>query len=153
MMKSAVFPGSFDPVTLGHLSVVEAVAPLFDKLYVAIGVNADKQGCFPLEQRKEWLRIALSSYENIEIIDYKGLTIDLCRQLEAPYLIRGLRNGIDFQYEKDMAEANRLLWPDLQTIFVPTRPEYSCISSSVVRDVFRHGGDCSSFLPKGVTLK
>ena len=91
--------------------------------------------------------------KNIEIIDYKGLTVDLCRQLEAPYLIRGLRNGIDFQYEKDMAEANRLLWPDLQTIFVPTLPEYSCISSSVVRDVFRHGGDYSRFLPKGVTLK
>ena len=152
-MKSAVFPGSFDPVTLGHLSVVEAVAPLFDKLYVAIGVNADKSGCFPLEKRKEWLRLALSSFQNIEIIDYKGLTVDLCRQMEAPYLIRGFLNGIDFQYEKDMAEANRLLWPDLQTIFVPTRPEYSCISSSVVRDVFRHGGDCLRFLPKGVTLK
>ena len=152
-MKIAVFPGSFDPVTLGHLSVIEVAAPLFDKLYIAIGVNADKLGCFPIEKRKQWLQQVLSSFENIEIIDYNGLTVDLCQQLGAHYLIRGLRNVVDFQYEKDMAEANRKLWPALQTIFIPTLPEYSCISSSVVRDVFSHGGDCSTFLPKGVILK
>ena len=152
-MKIAVFPGSFDPVTLGHLSVIEAVAPLFDKIYVAIGVNADKPGCFPVEQRKQWLQQVLSSFDNIEIIDYNGLTVDLCKTLNAKFLVRGLRNVIDFQYEKDMAEANRKLWSELQTLFIPTLPEYSCISSSVVRDVFRHGGDCSQFVPKGVNLK
>ena len=94
-----------------------------------------------------------SSFDNIEIIDYNGLTVDLCKTLNAKFLVRGLRNVIDFQYEKDMAEANRKLWPELQTLFIPTLPEYSCISSSVVRDVFRHGGDCSQFLPKGVKLK
>ena len=88
-----------------------------------------------------------------EIIDYNGLTVDLCKTLNAKFLVRGLRNAIDFQYEKDMAEANRKLWSELQTLFIPTLPEYSCISSSVVRDVFRHGGDFSQFLPKGVKLK
>ena len=108
-MKIAVFPGSFDPVTLGHLSVIEAVAPIFDKLYVAIGVNADKPGCFPVEKRKQWLQQVLSSFNNIEIIDYNGLTVDLCKTLNAKFLVRGLRNVLDFQYEKDMAEANRKL--------------------------------------------
>ena len=149
----AVFPGSFDPITRGHLSVLEAVLPLFDIVYVAIGVNAAKQGCFLVEQRKQWIRQAVGENKKVEIIDYNGLTIDLCKQLEAPYLIRGLRNSIDFQYEKDIAEANQLLWPDLETIFIPTRPELACISSSVVRDVFKHGGDCSAFLPEGVILR
>lgn len=148
----AVFPGSFDPITKGHVAVLEAALPLFDKIYVAIGINAAKQGCFPLEQRKVWIRQALPQTDKIEVIDYDCLTVDLCKKLNVRYLIRGLRNASDFQYEKDIAEANRLLWPELETLFFPTRPELSCISSSVVRDVYRHGGDCSDFLPKGVTL-
>lgn len=148
----AVFPGSFDPITRGHLSVLDAALPLFDTIYVAIGVNAAKQGCFPIEKRKTWIRQAIGNEPRVEIVDYNGLTVDLCKQLDAPYIIRGLRNSIDFQYEKDIAEANRLLWPALETVFIPTRPELACISSSVVRDVFKHGGDCSSFLPEGVIL-
>lgn len=148
----AVFPGSFDPITRGHLAVMNAALPLFDKIYVAIGVNAEKQGCFSLEQRKAWIRACVDDNEKVEVIDYNGLTVDLCKKLNATYLIRGLRNPTDFQYEKDIAEANKLLWPELETIFIPTRPEFSSISSSVVRDVYRHGGDCSSFLPDEVVL-
>lgn len=148
----AVFPGSFDPITRGHLAVLNATLPLFDKIYVAIGVNADKRGCFSLEQRKEWIRACVEQNEKVEVIDYDCLTVDLCKRLNAKYLVRGLRNPIDFQYEKDIAEANKVLWPELETIFIPTRPEYSCISSSVVRDVYRHGGDCSHFLPEGICL-
>ena len=145
-MKIAVFPGSFDPVTLGHLSVIEAVAPLFDKIYVAIGVNADKPGCFPVEQRKQWLQQVLSSFDNIEIIDYNGLTVDLCKSLNAKFLVRGLRNAIDFQYEKDIAEANRRLAPEIETIFLLSSPELAHVSSSLVRELYHHQGNYSDYV-------
>lgn len=148
----AVFPGSFDPITKGHLAVLEAAVPLFDTIYMAIGINADKKGMFPIEQRKAWIRQCAAAFSNVEVIDYDGLTADLCKSLNAKYIIRGLRNPNDFQYEKDIAEANRLLWPELETLFFPTRPELSCISSSVVRDLHHHGGDCSAFLPEGILL-
>ena len=148
----AVFPGSFDPITKGHLAVLEAAVPLFDTIYMAIGINADKKGMFPIEQRKAWIRQCTAAFSNVEVIDYDGLTADLCKRLDARYIIRGLRNPNDFQYEKDIAEANRLLWPELETLFFPTRPELSCISSSVVRDLHHHGGDCTAFLPEGILL-
>lgn len=148
----AVFPGSFDPITKGHFAVLEAAVPLFDTIYMAIGINADKKGMFPIEQRKAWIRQCTAAFSNVEVIDYDGLTADLCKRLDARYIIRGLRNPNDFQYEKDIAEANRLLWPELETLFFPTRPELSCISSSVVRDLHHHGGDCSAFLPEGILL-
>ena len=152
-MKTAVFPGSFDPVTKGHIAVLNAVLPLFDKIYVAIGVNADKSGCFPVEKRKLWLQQCLMPNDKVEIIDYQCLTIDLCEQLDAHFIIRGIRNPIDFQYEKDIATANKQLCPGLETIFVATEPELSHVSSSLVRDVFRHHGNVSHFIPEGIRLE
>ncbi|MBO4645096.1 MAG: pantetheine-phosphate adenylyltransferase [Bacteroidales bacterium] len=151
-MKIAVFPGSFDPITRGHQAVLESAMPLFDRIYVAIGVNAAKQGFFSIEQRKRWIRQAFPMNDNLEIIDYDILTVDLCRQLNAGFILRGLRNSNDFIYENEIAQANRHLNPEVQTLFFTTPPELSFVSSSIVRDVYRHHGDYSAFVPQGVVL-
>lgn len=149
-MKIAVFPGSFDPITKGHEAVLRAALPLFDKIYIAIGVNADKTGMFSIQQRKEWIRQCFSNENNVEIIDYNGLTIELCRKLQARFIIRGIRNPLDFQYERDIAQANKQLNPNVETVFFVTDGRYAHISSSIVRDVYRHHGDCSDFIPENV---
>lgn len=151
-MKIAVFPGSFDPITKGHVAVLQAALPLFDKVYVAIGVNADKSGFFPLEQRKRWIEKCFAKTDKVEVVDYNGLTVELCRRLGAEYIIRGVRNPSDFQYEKDIAQANSHLCREVKTLFFMPDDELSYISSSIVRDVFKHHGDCSDFLPEEFTL-
>lgn len=147
IMKIAIFPGSFDPITKGHVAVIEAALPLFDKIYIAVGVNANKNSLFPLEKRKAWINSCFKGNDKIEVIDYDGLTIDLCRQLNARYILRGLRNMIDFQYENDIAHANKQLAPEIETIFFTTGLAYSHISSTIVRDLYSHHGDCSAFVP------
>ena len=151
-MRIAVFPGSFDPITKGHEAVLRAALPLFDKIYIAIGVNADKKGMFPVEQRKAWIRTCFAGENNVEVVDYDGLTIDLCKKLQAEFIIRGIRNPLDFQYERDIAQANKQLCPTVETVFFVTDGACAHISSSIVRDVYRHAGDCSAFLPKNVVL-
>ena len=146
----AVFPGSFDPITKGHVALVKSALPLFDTIYVAIGVNGDKTGFFPLEDRKEWIRQCFKNEPKVQVVDYQCLTIDLCRQLGASYILRGIRNPLDFQYENDIAQANRNLCPEVETMFFTTPPEYAHISSSIVRDVFRHRGDWQQFVPEEV---
>ena len=148
-MRKAVFPGSFDPVTLGHLDIINRGLPLFDEIIVAIGVNADKKYMFTLEERKKFLEETFKDVSNIKIIDYTGLTIDLCEKMDAAFILRGLRNPADFEFEKAIAHTNRKL-SKIETVFLLTAANTSYISSSIVRDVIRNGGDYTLLVPEAV---
>lgn len=151
-MKIALFPGSFDPVTLGHENIVQRALPLFDKIVIGIGVNSEKRYLFPLEERIKFLEQCFAGNPKIEICQYAGLTGDFCREIGAEYLLRGIRNSIDFQYESDIARANREIF-GLETLFLATDGEYAHISSSLVRDLYCHGGNYQRYIPKSVTLR
>ena len=148
-MKKAVFPGSFDPVTLGHLDIINRGLPLFDEIIVAIGVNAEKKYMFTLEQRKKFLEETFKNVPNIKIVDYTGLTIDLCEKMDAAFILRGLRNPADFEFEKAIAHTNRKL-SKIETVFLLTAANTSYISSSIVRDVIRNAGDYTLLVPEAV---
>lgn len=150
MQNIAVFPGSFDPVTRGHESVVRRALPLFDKIIVAIGENAGKEGYFPIERRLEWLKKTFGDEPKIEIRSYAGLTVRLCRETGAGYILRGLRTSADFEFERGIGQMNRNIDPGIETVFLLCNPEYTALSSSIVRDIHRHGGDISGFLPEKV---
>ncbi|MBK9291237.1 MAG: pantetheine-phosphate adenylyltransferase [Bacteroidetes bacterium] len=152
MSKIAVFPGSFDPVTLGHYHLVLRAMPLFDQLVVAIGHNAQKQYFFPLGKRLEWLSSIFKDYPKVSIDHYEGLTVDYCRRIGAGYILRGLRTSADFEFERGIGQVNRMLDADIETVFLLTSPELTPITSSIVRDVYRSGGDVSPFLPPGLNL-
>ncbi|NEN22415.1 pantetheine-phosphate adenylyltransferase [Cryomorpha ignava] len=152
MARIAVFPGSFDPITKGHENLIRRALPLFDKVIVAIGVNADKKYMFSLEERKEWIRQTFSFAENFEVGSYEGLTVNYCRSVNANYIIRGLRNAEDFQFESSIAQMNRELAAEIDTVFLVTSPEYSAYSSSIVRDILRNDGDVSKFIPNSIQL-
>lgn len=145
-MRIAVFPGSFDPLTKGHEEIVRKAVPLFDKIYVAVGENANKQSCFTLEQRLLWIRRSFSDEPSVEVAVYEGLTIDFCRKVNARFIVRGLRNSLDFQYEKDIAEANRHLAPEVETIFLLSSPALAHVSSSLVRELYHHHANYSEYL-------
>jgi len=152
-MKTAVFPGSFDPFTLGHFDVLQRALSLFDKVIIAIGDNKNKKTLFPVEARKAMIEQAIQEYsEKVEVMVYENLTIDFCQQQNAQFIIRGIRTVSDFDFENMVAQANYKLSPEVQTIFFPSRPEHSFISSSVVRDVLLHGGDVSDFIPAGMSI-
>lgn len=148
--KTAVFAGSFDPITLGHESVIRRALPLFDKIIVAIGINADKKGMFPLETRLEFIRELFKDDPKVEVDTYTNLTADYCKTKGARFLLRGLRTAADFEFERIVGHSNKLLEPHLETIFLLTDNAYSYINSSVVRDILKHGGDASGFLPSSV---
>jgi len=148
-MKKAVFPGSFDPITLGHVDIIKRALPLFDEIILAIGTNADKKYMYSLETRKQFLETTFKDYSNIIVKTYKGLTVDFCKAENASFIIRGLRNTNDFNYEQSIAQTNNKL-SGVESIFIMTAPELSNISSSIVRDVIRNGGDFRSFVPKAV---
>ena len=152
MAKIAVFPGSFDPITLGHESIIQRALPLFDKVIVAIGVNSNKQGFFSIEKRKTWIENIFSGEKKVEVKSYKGLTIDLCKQEKANYILRGLRTSADFEFERVIAQMNRSMNDHIETIFILSTPELSAINSTVIRDIIRNGGDASKFIPKGITI-
>lgn len=145
-MKIAVFPGSFDPMTKGHEEIVRMALPLFDKILIAIGDNPDKKCMFPIEKRIHWIQQVFQSEQKIEVVKYQGLTIDFCRQMGASYMIRGLRNALDFQYEYDIAEANRRLAPEVETMFFLSTPPFAHLSSSLVRELFHHHADYSEYV-------
>lgn len=151
-MKIAVFPGSFDPITRGHESIVNRASDLFDIIYVAIGVNAQKSYLFPLEKRIRFIETTFKSNPKIKVVNYQELTVKLCQELGAKYILRGLRNASDLDYEFPISFANRIMDPDIESIFLATEPEFSAINSSIVRDIFKHGGDIKSFIPDGVEL-
>lgn len=146
-MKIAVFPGSFDPITLGHIDLVERAIPLFDKVIVAIGVNSQKKCLFSLDQRKSWLEKVFESHPNVEIDHFQGLTVNFCKEVGAKYLLRGLRNASDFDYEKTISQLNSIIGDDLETVFYISKPAYSHISSTIVREIIKGKGDVSSFVP------
>ncbi len=145
-MKRAVFPGSFDPITLGHYDIINRSLGLFDEIIVAIGVNTEKKYMFSLEERKRFIAKAFSGKSNVKVMHYEGLTIDFCKQQEAGFMLRGLRNPSDFEFEKAIAHMNKSL-SGIETIFLLASPEKSYISSSIVRDVIKHGGDYTGLVP------
>ena len=150
-MKKAVFPGSFDPITIGHVDIVKRGIKVFDEIIIAVGDNTDKKYMFPKEKRVEFVKQTFNNYDNIKIESYDGLTVDFCKKNNIEFMIRGLRNPADFEFEKSIALTNREL-TDIETIFFLTSPENSFISSSIVRDLIRNSGDYKLFIPKGITL-
>jgi pantetheine-phosphate adenylyltransferase len=147
-MKIALFPGSFDPVTKAHVDIVERSLPLFDKVYIGIGANSSKQGFLSLAKREEMLRAVFKEESKIHIVAYEGLTIDFCRSINAAYMIRGIRTVSDFEYEKAIAQMNHALAPEIESIFIVSKPGYSSISSTIVREIMKYNGDVSKFIPK-----
>ena len=152
MEKIALFPGSFDPITLGHTSIIKRALPLFDQIIIAIGVNSQKKSMFPMEKRKEWIENAFRSEPKISVESYTGLTVDFCKQKNAAFILRGLRNQQDFEFERSIAQMNKQLNPNIETVFLFTELEYAAINSSIVRDIVRNGGDVRKFIPDTVTL-
>ena len=150
MIKKAVFPGSFAPFTKGHESVVLRALPLFDEIVIAVGTNSDKNEYFSLEERYKWILQVFTNEPKISVQKYEGLTIDFCEKVKANYILRGLRNSSDFKYEKGIAQMNRSMKKHIDTIFIITEPEVSHISSTLVRDVVKNGGNVSQFVPEGV---
>lgn len=152
MNRTALFPGSFDPFTAGHLNILARALTMFDNVVVAIGINQDKVDFFTNSQKKDIIRQATAGMDRVSVIEYDGLTVDVCRELGIHHVVRGVRNMLDFENERAIADANRRMAPDIETIIIPTAQEFAHISSSAVRDIIRHHGDTSLFLPGGVRL-
>ena len=151
--KIAVFPGSFDPFTLGHESILLRAMDLFDKIIVGIGSNTHKNTFFSAEQRLEMLRELFAENPKVEVMYYDDLTTEFCKRVGAKYMLRGLRTSSDFEYEKVIAQVNQAMLPEVESLFMLTLPEHTAINSSVVREIMRYGGDVSKFVPKGINLQ
>lgn len=152
MKRTALFPGSFDPFTAGHLNILKRALTMFDEVIVAIGINQDKRGFYSNEKKLEIIQQAIKGMENVKVIEYSNLTIDTCHELGVRHIVRGVRNMLDFETERSIADANRRLAPDIETVIIPTAQEFAHISSSAVRDILKHNGDASAFLPEGIKL-
>lgn len=152
MKKIAVFPGSFDPITCGHASVIRRSVPLFDKIIVAIGVNTLKDTYFDLDTRIKMIQAVFADCEKVEVQSYSGLTTDYCREVNARFLLRGLRTSADFEFERAIAQVNKMMLPKIESVFLLTTPEHTPINSTIVRDIILHGGDASKFLPAALNM-
>jgi len=150
--KVAVFPGSFDPITLGHVSIVNRALPLFDEIIIAIGVNTEKKHMFSVEQRKSWIKACFPGNKKIRVDVYEGLTVDYCHAHQANFILRGLRTAADFEFERGIGQINRRLNTNIETVFFLTESHLTPITSSIVRDVIRHGGDISGLVPDQVKV-
>lgn len=148
MSKIAVFPGSFDPITVGHVELVQRALPLFDRIIVAIGVNSQKKYLFSLEERLHWLEQVFKDEPKVEVGQFEGLTAHYAKEIGAQYLLRGLRNASDFDYEKTISQLNNIVGEGIETLFLISQPAYSHISSTIVREIIKGGGDASPFLPE-----
>jgi pantetheine-phosphate adenylyltransferase len=146
-MKIALFPGSFDPVTKAHVDIVKRSVGLFDKMYIGVGANSSKKGLLSIETREQMLRAVFQHDDRIHIVAYEGLTVNFCKSIGATYMIRGIRTVSDFEYEKAIAQMNHALMPDIESIFIVSKPGYSSISSTIVREIMRHNGDVAQFIP------
>jgi len=150
LKRTAVFPGSFDPITTGHVDLILRALPLFDEIIVAIGVNSQKQTLFELNKRKDWIKNVFKNEPRIRVDSFEGLTVHFCKKAGANYLIRGLRNASDFDYEKTISQLNHIVGDNIETVFLISRPEFSHISSTIVREIIKGGGNAKPFLPSGV---
>lgn len=152
MKRIALFPGTFDPITIGHVNLIERAMHLFDEIVIGIGHNSSKSTLFSLEKREEWIKTIFKNDSKVRVQPYEGLTVSFCNEIGAQYILRGLRNMSDFDYEKNIAQMNKLVNPNVETIFLMCDPAYTPISSSVVRDLIRNGGDAGPYVPKEVIL-
>ena len=152
MSRIAIFPGSFDPITKGHEDIVRRSIPLFDEIIVAIGVNSSKNYMYSLELRLQWIKATFTDCKNIKVIQYEGLTVNACKKHQVKFILRGLRNSNDYEYEKSIAMMNQSMELDIETIYLNTQPEYAAISSTIVRDIIKNRGNALPFLASGVRL-
>ncbi|MEZ7838143.1 MAG: pantetheine-phosphate adenylyltransferase [Flavobacteriales bacterium] len=152
MSRIAIFPGSFDPITKGHEDIVRRAIPLFDEIIVALGVNSSKNYMYSLEQRLQWIKATFSDCKSVKVIQYEGLTIEACKKHQVKFILRGLRNSNDYEYEKSIAMMNQAMAKDIETIYLNTQPEYAAISSTIVRDIIKNQGNALPFLASGVRL-
>jgi pantetheine-phosphate adenylyltransferase len=148
MQRICLFPGTFDPVTLGHVDIINRALPLFDKIYVGIGINTSKSPMFSAEQRMKWVADIYANEPRVVSVIYEGLTINYCKIIHANFILRGIRYVSDFEYEKTIADANRTLDNKIETVFLTGEPKYTSVASTIVRDIIRNGGDASPFLPE-----
>lgn len=153
MKKIAVFPGSFDPFTIGHEAIIRRAMSLFDEIIIAVGANALKRNFYSLETRKEMINKVFETEPRVRVDHYEGLTVDFCRENGAGYLLRGLRTAADFEFERAIGQVNKSIAPDIETVFLLTVPEHSFINSTIVRDIIKSGGDASKFVPQSINLK
>jgi pantetheine-phosphate adenylyltransferase len=153
MKKIAVFPGSFDPFTIGHEAIIRRAMSLFDEIIIAVGANALKKNFYSLETRKQMISKVFENDSNVKVDHYEGLTVDYCRKMGAGYLLRGLRTAADFEFERAIGQVNKAMAPGIESVFLLTVPEHSFINSTIVRDIIKSGGDASRFVPSAIILK
>jgi pantetheine-phosphate adenylyltransferase len=152
MKRIAVFPGSFDPITKGHESVILRSLGLFDTIIVAVGKNSEKKYMFPLEQRIQWIKDVFTNNPQIIIDSYEGLTTEFCKKNNANFILRGLRTSADFEFERSISQMNKKMFPEVETVFLIALPEYNALSSSIIRDIYRNHGDITPFIPDKIKL-
>lgn len=152
MDRIAIFPGSFDPFTIGHESIVKRALPLFDKIVIMIGYNANKKSFYPIEKRLKWIKQVFQNENKIEVQIFDGLTVDFCKIVNAKYILRGIRTSSDFEYERAIAQVNKKMHPEIESVFLLTLPEHTPVMATIVRDIVFHGGDISMFIPKSLNM-
>ena len=152
MNRTAVFPGSFDPFTVGHEALVRRALPLFEKVIIAVGENAEKKNLFSIEMRLKMISKVFEGESRVEVVPFSGLTVDFCRKHNAGYIVRGLRTSADFEYERALGQMNRTMAPEVDTIFLLTSTEHTPVNSTIVRDIIKHGGDASPFVPAAIKI-
>lgn len=152
MNKAAVFPGSFDPFTVGHEAIVKRAIPLFDQIIIAVGENAEKKNLFSIDDRLKMITAVFSDVEKVVVMKFSGLTVDFCRRQNARYIVRGLRTAADFEYERALGQMNRKMAPEIETVFLLTGTEHTPVNSTIVRDIIRNGGDASMFVPSAINI-
>lgn len=152
MERIAIFPGSFDPFTIGHESIVHRALPLFDKIVIMVGFNSSKKQAFPVNKRLQWIKQVFQDEPRVQVETHEGLTVDFCKKVNARYILRGLRTSADFEYERAIAQVNKKMHPQIESVFLLTMPEHTPINSTIVRDIILHGGDASMFLPKAINV-
>jgi pantetheine-phosphate adenylyltransferase len=153
MKKTAVFPGSFDPFTIGHEGIVTRALSIFDEIIIAVGANALKKSFYSVETRKQMIKTVFINEPRIKVVHYEGLTVDFCRSSGALFILRGLRTAADFEFERAIAQVNKVMAPEVESVFILTIPEHSHVNSTIIRDIISSGGDASRFVPKAIKLK
>jgi pantetheine-phosphate adenylyltransferase len=153
MSRIALFPGSFDPITIGHVDVITRALDLFDKIIIGVGNNNTKSYMFPLNDRVQWIQDSFADFPQVTVEAYNGLTVDYCKKVNARYILRGLRTSADFEFERSIAQMNHYLERGIETVFILSSPQYTPVSSTIVRDIIRHGGNATPFVADGVRLK